>query len=144
MDDFRRAVRLAHSKGLAVVVFINLGYLSVEAPDWLEAVRNKRAGQDTAKVSWFLWSDKAETSPPPTQEDIYVTPEERDRAKDYWGWKFSEKANAYYWARWKATGKDGTAGSAPSTELGFCAVAGAKITGTVWFVSGWIQESTAC
>ena len=118
MDDFRRAVRLAHSKGIAVVVFINLGYFSVEAPDWLEAVRDKRAGQDTPKVRWFLWSDKADTPPPPTQEDIYVTREERDRAKDYWGWKFSEEANAYYWARWKATGKDGTLISLPQLNWG--------------------------
>ncbi len=118
IEDFRRAVRLAHSKGIAVVVFINLGYFSVEAPDWLEAVRDKRAGHDTPKVRWFLWSDKADTPPPRTQEDIYVTPEERDRANDYWGWKFSEKANTYYWARWKATGKDGTLIPLPQLNWG--------------------------
>ena len=49
MDDFRRAVRLAHSKRLAVIAFINLGYFSVEAPDWIQAAKDEKAGIQSNK-----------------------------------------------------------------------------------------------
>jgi len=106
MDDFRRLVRIAHEKTIAVIVFINLGYFSVESPDWIQACNDKKAGENTDKVKWFLWSDKADTPPPPTQEDIYVTQADRDKSKESWGWKYSELARSYFWARWRAKDKD--------------------------------------
>jgi hypothetical protein len=102
MEDFRRLVRIAHEKTIAVIVFINLGYFSVEAPDWIQACKDKKAGKNTDRVKWFLWSDRADTTPPPTQEDIYVTQADRDRSKESWGWKFSELAGSFFWARWRA------------------------------------------
>ena len=118
MDDFRRLVRIAHSKGIAVVAFINLGYFSVEAPDWIEAGRDKKAGKVTEKVKWFLWSDKPDSPRPPTQEDVYVSKADMDKQKDYWGWHYSDLAGAYYWARWKATAKDGSAIPLPQVNWG--------------------------
>jgi hypothetical protein len=107
MNDFRRLVRIAHEKSLAVIVFINLGYFSVEAPDWIQACKDKKAGKNTEKVTWFLWSEKANTPPPPTQEDIYVSQEDRDRSRESWGWQYSETAGSYFWARWRAKDKNG-------------------------------------
>jgi len=118
MDDFRELVRLAHSKGIAVVTFINLGYFSVEAPDWLEACRDKRAGNVTDKVKWFLWSDTADAPRPPTQEDVYIRPADRDKQKDYWGWNYSDLSGCYFWARWKATASDGSAIPLPQMNWG--------------------------
>jgi hypothetical protein len=106
MGDFRRLVRIAHSKSLAIIVFINIGYFSMEAPDWIEACKDKQAGRASDKVEWFLWSDKADTLHPPTQEDIYNLGEERVRNKDSWGWFYSDTAGCYYWARWRAFDAD--------------------------------------
>ena len=108
MDDFRALVCLAHDKGLAVLAFINLGYMSAEAPDWLEACRDKRAGKNTEKAKWFLWSDRGDAPTPYTQEDVYVTEEERAAVKT-WGWQYSELAGAFFWARWEAHDADGNA-----------------------------------
>jgi glycosidase len=115
-DDFRRLVRTAHSKGLAVVIFLNLGYFSIESPDWIEACKDKKAGKDTDKVKWFLWSDKADTPHPPTQEDIYLSQAERDRGKDYWGWFHSEQAGCYFWSRWYTSGSNRARIPLPQTD----------------------------
>ncbi len=126
MDSFRWAVRLAHSKRLAAIVFINLGYFSVEAPDWIQAAKDKKSGVASDKAKWFLWADKPDAPAPPTQEDIYVTPADRTRAKAYWGWHYSETAASYYWARWKAEGPDKS--SIPLPEVN-------------WGDPGWRQEA---
>lgn len=54
MDGFRRLVRIAHSKGLAVVIFPNIGYFSVEAPDWITACTDPESEQ----ARWFSWADR--------------------------------------------------------------------------------------
>lgn len=118
MDDFRRAVRLAHTKHLAVIVFINLGYFSIEAPDWIQAAKDKKSGITSERTKWFLWSDKPDTPTPHTQEDIYVKPVDRERDKAYWGWQYSEIAGCYYWARWKADGPDKKAIPLPQMNWG--------------------------
>ena len=108
MDDFQALVRLVHTKGLAVVVFINIGYFSVEAPDWIQACRDKRAGKESDRVKWFLWSDRENAPIPVTPEDVYVTDAERE-ATDTWGWQYSDLAESYFWARWEAHDPDGNA-----------------------------------
>lgn len=118
MDDFRRAVRLAHSKHLAAIIFINLGYLSVEAPDWIQAENDKKAGIQSSLVSRFLWSDKPDAPPPSTQEDVYITPAQRERDKAYWGWHYSDAAASYYWSRWKADGSGGSVVPLPQMNWG--------------------------
>src|SRR5262249_1728519 len=64
MNDFRRLVRLAHSKGMAVITFDNLGYCSVEAPDFLKACDDVKAGRESKETRFFLWSDNADAQPP--------------------------------------------------------------------------------
>ena len=117
MDDFRRLVRLTHSKGLAIIVFINIGYFSVEAPDWLEACRDKKLGKDSEKVRWFLWSDRADAPSPVAQEDIGTTEERRNKTK-YWGWQYSNLAGSYFWARWRARDNDGNDIPLPQNNWG--------------------------
>jgi glycosidase len=118
MDDFRRLVRLAHSKGLAIVIFLNIGYVSVEAPDWLKACRDPESEQ----ARWFSWADDP-GAPPPGREDSYFfvdTPPPGDaddrEETSTWGWQYSELAGRYYWARWKATSESGGAVGLPQVD----------------------------
>jgi hypothetical protein len=125
MDDFRQAIRLAHSKGLAAIIFINLGYYSVEAPDWIQATKDKKNGVVSDKTKWFLWADKPDGPAPVTQEDNLVTPQEREKDKAFWGWHYSEAAGAYYWSRWQAEGPNKSVIPLPQMN---------------WGDSGWREE----
>jgi Alpha amylase, catalytic domain/Maltogenic Amylase, C-terminal domain len=133
MDDFRRLVRIAHGKGLAVILFPNLGYFSIAAPDWLEACDDKRAGRDTPKVRWFMWSDRPDAPPPGPGDSVFYVDRlvpggnTRERLKT-WGWQPSERAGCYYWARWQ--GKEhGTSGQ----YVGLPA--------TSWYLDEWPREA---
>lgn len=106
MDDFRRLVRTAHAKGLAIIAFDNLGYSSVEAPHFLKACDAVREGRSIPEVHWFLWSDRAD-APAPGQGDGYffVRPSLPGYdAKKSEFWAYSERAKRYYWTKW--AGKD--------------------------------------
>ncbi len=130
MDDFRRLVRIAHSKGLAVSIFYNLGYLSVESPDWIEACKDKKAGKDSEKVRWFLWADQADAPPPGPEDSIFaidnIYPGDGPEKAKTWGWQYSELAGCYYWARWQAKQEDGTYVGLPQTN---------------WFSEEWAKEA---
>lgn len=103
MDDFGRVVRIAHSKNLAVIVFYNLGYFSIEAPDWIEACKDRNG----EKAKWFWWADKRDTPSPP--ESIYFNLPKKgwEKVKETWGWQYSNLAGCYYWSRWMTKNKDG-------------------------------------
>jgi hypothetical protein len=122
MEDFRRFVRLAHSNSLAVVVFLNIGYFSIEAPAWIEAYTEKKAGRDTEKVRWFSWADRPDAPPPALQEDRFfasgVVPAGTPDAPKTWGWQHSEQAGCYYWARWQAKDEHGNWVGLPQTDWG--------------------------
>jgi glycosidase len=92
MDDFRRMVRLAHSKGLAVAISYNLGYSSVDAPFWLKACDDVREGRDSKEARWFVWSNRRDAPSPPS--NTFFNPPGRG----FWEW--SEKARRYFWTRW--------------------------------------------
>jgi hypothetical protein len=57
LDDFKRMVRLAHARGMAVISFDNLGYSSVEAVEFLKAADDVRDGRKSPEASFFVWSD---------------------------------------------------------------------------------------
>ena len=122
MADFRRLVQLAHSKGLAVVIFHNIGYYSVEAPDWLEACDMMKAGKNDGKVKWFLWADKSDAPPPvPDDSEFYVNTNPGGDGTGHaktWGWQYSPRAGKYYWSRWEARQQDGTAVGLPANNWG--------------------------
>ncbi len=122
MDDFRRFVRMAHTNGLAVVIFLNIGYFSLEAPAWLEACADKKAGRDTEKVRWFSWADSPDAPPPTVPENrafsAGVLPPGTPDAPKTWGWQKSEEAGCYYWARWQAKDEDGNWIGLPQTDWG--------------------------
>ena len=113
MDDFGRLIRTAHNKGLAVIVFINIGYFSVEAPDWIEACTVK----NSKKEKWFIWADSPD-APIPPEHTYFNWPREADDTEKTWGWQFSELAGRYYWARWQAKDKNGNHIGLPQNNWG--------------------------
>jgi hypothetical protein len=114
MDDYKHFIRLAHSKGLAVVAFINIGYFSLEAPDWLEACDNP----DSEKAKWFIWADSAD-APIPAEHTYFNWPREPDWGDETWGWQYSERAGRYFWAKWQATDEDGKKIGLPQNDWGY-------------------------
>jgi hypothetical protein len=114
MDDFRRLVRIAHSKGMAIITFDNLGYCSVEAPDFLKACDDVREGRDTKEARFFLWSESTDSPPPgsfrgdtffmvrPTHLPGSTPGTLYDSAKHEF-WQYSERAKRFYWSKWSGT-----------------------------------------
>ena len=92
MDDFRRLVRTAHAAKLAVTISYNLGYISTDAPAWLKACDDVRAGRGSKEARWFVWSDRGDTSPPAS--NIFFNPPGRGF------WEYSRRAGKYFWTRW--------------------------------------------
>src|SRR5579883_265320 len=72
MQDFRRLIRLAHSKRIAVIAALNLGYASVEAPFFLKASDDMKKGKRSQEASWFLWSDGPDAPPPGTNNRYFM------------------------------------------------------------------------
>jgi len=113
MNDFRRLIRIAHNKGLAVIVFINVGYFSIEAPDWIEACTVK----DSEKAKWFIWADSPNASIPP-EHTYFNWPREAESTEKTWGWQYSELAGRYFWAKWQAKQPDGSFIGLPQNDWG--------------------------
>jgi hypothetical protein len=119
MEDFRRLVRLIHSKGMAVITFENLGYISLDAPEWGKACDDVRAGRQSREARWFRWSDRAD-APAPAGDSIFLLldplrvwryghgpddpgPPQGFLSLDWAGrgqWEYSQRAGKYYWTKW--------------------------------------------
>lgn len=102
MDDFRRLIRIAHGKGIPVVAFINIGYSSLEAPNWIEACKNP----DGERAKWFIWADSPE-APIPPENPYFNWPRTEADTQRTWGWQYSELAGRYFWARWQTKDENG-------------------------------------
>jgi hypothetical protein len=111
MDDFRRLVRLAHSKSMAVITFDNLGYCSLEASDFVKACDDVKAGRDSREARFFLWSNRADAQPPGNAAGdtfFMVRPKHLPGAQPgtsydsnkHEFWQYSERAGKYYWTKW--------------------------------------------
>ena len=107
MDDFRRLVQLCHSKGLPIIVFKNIGYFDYDAPDWIEACKDKKANKDSEKVRWFCWADSADAPLPAPDNHHFFNKNEAEK-RETWGWQYSDLAGCYYWARWQSILEDGS------------------------------------
>lgn len=97
MKDFRALVRMIHRKGMAVTVFINLGYASSEAPEFLKAEDDERAGKTTEETRRFLWSQTPDASPPGNDKSWYFLV--GNRKKSFW--TYSPRAGRYFWTTWE-------------------------------------------
>ncbi len=106
IGDFRRLVHQAHSLGLSVVTFQNLGYSSIEAPQFLKAEEDVRAERNTPDRNFFFWSKTKDAPPPATSNSYFLIrpkqPGYDPEKNEFWQW--SDRAQEYYWTRWP--GKD--------------------------------------
>jgi len=110
LDNFRRLVRLSHTKSLPVMIDYNLGYCSLEAPHWLKACDDVRAGRASKESKWFLWSDSPDAPPPVVHKDTFFLvrpahlpgnkPGTSYDSKTNEVWEYSERAGRYYWSKW--------------------------------------------
>jgi Alpha amylase, catalytic domain/Maltogenic Amylase, C-terminal domain len=117
MDDFRKLVRLAHARNMAVISFDNLGYSSVEAVEFLKAADDVREGRATREASFFVWSDSKDAPPPSEGADrvFFVRPTHLPGAApgtfyesskhEYWEW--SARARKFYWTKWGGEDRQG-------------------------------------
>ena len=111
MDDFRRLVELAHSLGMHVITFQNLGYSSTMADQFRKAEDDERAGTNSRETKFFFWSEQAD-APAPAKGDSYflirpALPNYNPTKNEFWQW--SERAHKYYWTRWPGTDDHGNA-----------------------------------
>lgn len=102
MEDFKRVVRQAHRKRLAVIAFDNLGYSAIDAPHFLKACDDMKNGIDSKETKWFWWS-KTNNGPPPQQPDEYYL----GGSKRWEKWVWSERAQHYYWSKWPGVDSTG-------------------------------------
>jgi hypothetical protein len=118
MDDFRQLVKLIHKKGMPVVAFVNLGYSSVDAPEFLQACDDMKAGRKTRETSLYIWADTASAPPPiyaPGDTVFMVRPTHLpggkpgtfyDSEKDEF-WQWSDRAGKFYWTKWAGVDSKG-------------------------------------
>jgi len=102
ITDFKRLVSLAHSLGMRVITFQNLGYSSVESVQFEKAEEAVRSGETTRLTEMFFWS-KSPDAPKPADSNSYFycrpdLPNYQPTKNEFWQW--SDRAQAYYWTRW--------------------------------------------
>lgn len=106
VDDFRRLVHQAHDLGLAVIVFDNLGYSSLYAPQFQKACHDVRAGRNTGEARMYLWSDRAAAPPPAAGNSYFLIrpnfPNYDSGKSEFWQW--DGRCRHFYWTKWP--GKD--------------------------------------
>jgi len=102
IKDFRAVVKMAHSLGMHVITFQNLGYSSTEADDFLRAADDERVGRASREAGFYYWSDRADApSPASSNSYFFVRPSLAgyDPMKNEF-WQWSDRAHKYYWTRW--------------------------------------------
>ena len=105
VDDLRRVIREAHRLDMHVITSQNLGYAALDAPQFMKAEDDVRAGRTSAETKFFFWSKTADAPPPGTSNSYFLvrpsSPSDKNRTQ-FWQW--SERAHSYFWTRWP--GKD--------------------------------------
>lgn len=120
VSNFTRVVKLAHSLGMKVVVFLNLGYSALGSRQFQNAEDEVQKSEQTDLTRMFLWS-KSQNSPEPVESNSYFfcRPElpGYDALKgEFWQW--SSRANAYYWTKWPGTDSAGRKIRLPQYDWG--------------------------
>ncbi|MGB7549565.1 MAG: alpha-amylase family glycosyl hydrolase [Terracidiphilus sp.] len=129
IEDFRRLVRQAHALHMSIVTFQNLGYAAVDAPQFLKAEDDVRAGRNTRERRFFYWSERADAPPPATGDSYFLirpsAPGYDPSKTEFWQW--SERAQHYYWTRWPGKGPNGETTHLPQYD---------------WASAAWPEEAS--
>lgn len=110
IDDYKRLVRQAHRKKIAVVAFDNLGYSSINAPHFLKACKDISNGKVSKETKWFSWADSNTAKPPMNPDSYYLGGSKNEK------WVYSPIAKKYYWSKWGGVDKDNKPCSLPQYD----------------------------
>lgn len=86
LDDFDRLLRLAHQRGLRVMLDMVWNHTSDQHP-WF---RESRSGRENARADWYVWADPAEDGGPPNNWPSVFTGGS--------GWHYAPERGQYYFA----------------------------------------------
>jgi glycosidase len=129
VTDFRRLVALAHSLGMRVITFQNLGYSSVDGTQFERAEDAVRRGETTPETRMFFWS-KSKSSVKPGSSNSYFfcqpdLPNYDPGKSEFWQW--SDRAGTWYWTRWRGKDAEGATNHLPQYN---------------WSGTAWPEEAT--
>lgn len=94
LDDFHRLIDAAHARGMAVVIFFNLGYGHEQFPAFLKACDDVRAGIDSPEARMFLWSESGADKMDRSRAPYFMN-------DSHGNWRWSERAGRYFWVKWE-------------------------------------------
>lgn len=92
--DFEALLRAAHQRGMAVVMFINLGYGHEQFPAFLKACDDVRAGVDSPEARMFCWSETGQERMDRSRAPYFMN-------DSHGNWRWSERAGRYFWVKWE-------------------------------------------
>lgn len=92
LSDFSSLVTAAHERGMAVIIFHNLGYFYRDSPLFEQVEQDVRDGIDSPQSRWFLWSDDGQTPVPLGADSSHFFNQGE--------WVYSDVAEKYFFSRW--------------------------------------------
>jgi len=99
MDDFTTLVQECHHRGIALIPFLNLGYVNDQFAPFLRACDNMRQNLTTDDTRLFIWADSPDASLPyPVSEHFLQGSDGR--------WLWSDRAQHYFWVKWEGESGD--------------------------------------
>lgn len=105
MDDFVLLVREAHQRGIAVIPFLNLGYVNASHPSFIQACDDRARDLTTDATRTYIWADSPDERIPYPADTHFL-----QGSAGRWHW--SDRARSYYWVKW-----DGENGDAALPQL---------------------------
>lgn len=82
-EEWAELIETAHAKGMAVIMWINLGYTSLQAEYWEQAQHDQANGVRSKYSRSFYWSTTG-----------------KERLPRYFRWIYDDVTGQYYAARW--------------------------------------------
>jgi glycosidase len=94
MEDFKYLVSEAHSRKMAIILFLNLGYAHEQFPAFLRACDDVRLGIDSPETRMFLWSETGQDKMDRSRAPYFMN-------DSHGNWRWSERAGKYFWVMWE-------------------------------------------
>ena len=92
--DLEHLVQESHARGMAVILFINLGYGHEQFPAFLKACDDVKAGVDSPETRMFLWSETGQDRMDRSRAPYFMN-------DSHGNWRWSERAGKYFWVKWE-------------------------------------------
>jgi glycosidase len=94
LTDLEKLILEAHTRGIAVVLFINLGYSHEQYPAFLRACDDVKAGIESAETQMFLWSKTGQDKMDRSRAPYFMN-------DSHGSWRWSERAGKFFWVKWE-------------------------------------------